>query len=79
MFTGRHDKNTVKYSELDKSRLFGLSMSAEKPIPPANSECCESGCSRCVWDTYYEEMQVWNAEQQAAKAAEKQTAETKES
>lgn len=54
-------------------------MSAEKPIPPANSECCESGCSRCVWDTYYEEMQVWNAEQQAAKAAEKQTAETKES
>lgn len=35
----------------------------EKPTPPADSECCESGCSPCVWDTYYEALTEWNATQ----------------
>jgi hypothetical protein len=28
------------------------------PVPPAmpmDSECCESGCERCVWTVYQEE------------------------
>ena len=29
----------------------------EKPIPPADGACCESGCSPCVWDFYYEERE----------------------
>lgn len=40
-----------------------MSMSKEKPLPPGDSECCESGCSRCVWDTYFEELDAWNEAQ----------------
>ncbi|WP_290700104.1 oxidoreductase-like domain-containing protein [Amphritea sp.] len=50
-------------------------MSTEKPTPPADCECCESGCTPCVWDTYYEELQAWNAKQKASKEAEKQKTE----
>ncbi len=54
-------------------------MSTEKPTPPADCECCESGCSICVWDSYYEELHAWNAEQQAFKEAQMQKADTEES
>ncbi len=27
-----------------------------KPEPPLPSECCESGCDPCVYDTYAEEL-----------------------
>ena len=30
--------------------------SKEKPIPPGDFECCESGCSQCVWDIYFDEL-----------------------
>jgi cytochrome-b5 reductase len=39
----------------------------DKPIPPADGECCESGCDLCVWDIYYAALRVWEA-QQAAQA-----------
>lgn len=39
----------------------------EKPMPPADCECCESGCSSCVWDLYYEALYIWNAQQAAVK------------
>ncbi|GGK60777.1 oxidoreductase-like domain-containing protein [Amphritea balenae] len=45
-------------------------MTLEKPTRPADFECCEGQCSPCVWDTYFEEMNAWNAAQKAAKAAE---------
>lgn len=51
----------------------------EKPIPPADGECCESGCEPCVWDSYYEELHAWNAKQKKlkeAEAAKDQTSET---
>ncbi|WP_075107927.1 oxidoreductase-like domain-containing protein [Neptuniibacter marinus] len=35
----------------------------EKPTPPAACECCENACSPCVWDTYFEALAVWNAQQ----------------
>ncbi|WP_374336541.1 oxidoreductase-like domain-containing protein [Methyloversatilis sp.] len=25
------------------------------PVMPMDSECCESGCERCVWTVYQEE------------------------
>ncbi|WP_245578196.1 oxidoreductase-like domain-containing protein [Marinobacterium litorale] len=40
----------------------------EKPTPPMEGECCESECSPCVWDTYYEEMHAWREEQARLKA-----------
>ncbi|REG84216.1 oxidoreductase-like domain-containing protein [Marinomonas pollencensis] len=42
---------------------------SERPTPPEDWECCESECSPCVWDTYYEELREWNAEQKAMKSA----------
>ncbi|WP_286238659.1 oxidoreductase-like domain-containing protein [Neptuniibacter halophilus] len=51
-----------------------MTNSPERPTPPGEYECCESGCSPCVWDTYYEELNAWNAAQMAAKA--EQAAET---
>jgi len=38
----------------------------EKPLPPGASECCEGGCSPCVWDRYYEELNEWQARYLAA-------------
>ncbi|KAH7692666.1 Cytochrome-b5 reductase protein [Dioscorea alata] len=29
----------------------------EKPLP---GDCCGSGCMRCVWDVYYEELEAYN-------------------
>jgi hypothetical protein len=34
-----------------------------KPTPPEDWECCESECSPCVWDTYYEDLREWQAQQ----------------
>lgn len=51
----------------------------ERPTPPEDWECCESECSPCVWDDYYEAMREWNAEQKALKedAEKAQSAPTK--
>lgn len=35
-----------------------------KPVPPErphDSECCQSGCSPCVFDFYYEQMDDYRA------------------
>lgn len=29
----------------------------EKPMP---GDCCGSGCVRCVWDVYYDELEEYN-------------------
>jgi len=47
-------------------------MTRERPTPPADFECCEGQCSPCVWDTYFEDLQAWNAEQNAVKEAAEQ-------
>lgn len=36
---------------------------SERPVPPEDYECCESGCDPCVWDTYYANLAQWQAEQ----------------
>lgn len=45
-----------------------MTANAERPVPPADNECCEGGCSPCVWDHYYEAMRVWQEQQKAEKA-----------
>ena len=37
-----------------------------KPYPPADDDCCGGGaCCPCVWDQYYAEMKIWNAQRAA--------------
>lgn len=41
-----------------------------KPEPPNPQDCCESGCTRCVYTVYDEELQRWkDAVKQAADTA----------
>ncbi|RVU31604.1 oxidoreductase-like domain-containing protein [Neptunomonas marina] len=42
----------------------------ERPTPPGDYECCESGCEPCVWDTYYAELNAWQAKQAATTKTE---------
>lgn len=45
----------------------------EKPLPPGENECCESGaCSPCVWDRYYGELRAWRIRQSELKAQREQ-------
>lgn len=42
-------------------------MSEKQVIPPPPDkpepyECCGSGCSPCVYDYYYEELEKWEAQ-----------------
>ncbi len=39
----------------------------DKPTPPADCECCENGCSPCVWDIYFDALAEWKATQAKAK------------
>ncbi|PWA75353.1 oxidoreductase [Artemisia annua] len=32
----------------------------EPPEKPLAGDCCGSGCVRCVWDVYYEELEEYN-------------------
>jgi len=41
-----------------------MSNSHEKPITPADDDCCGGGaCNPCVWDHYYTELQKWRIEE----------------
>lgn len=43
--------------EKEKEKIVKLPPPPEKPLP---GDCCGSGCVRCVWDVYYEELEDYN-------------------
>lgn len=43
--------------EKEKEKTLKLPPPPEKPLP---GDCCGSGCVRCVWDVYYEELEAYN-------------------
>ncbi|GFY80320.1 hypothetical protein Acr_01g0001290 [Actinidia rufa] len=43
--------------ETEKVEAEKLPPPPEKPLP---GDCCGSGCIRCVWDVYYEELEDYN-------------------
>ena len=58
---------------LDSDPSARESTMTEKPQPPLEGECCESECSPCVWDRYYEELAAWRqaqAQQPSAQQAD---------
>ncbi|KAK6288140.1 hypothetical protein POUND7_014319 [Theobroma cacao] len=47
----------------DKKKGDEEKLAKKLPPPPEKPEpgdCCGSGCVRCVWDVYYEELEVYN-------------------
>lgn len=41
----------------EKEKSVKLPPPPDKPLP---GDCCGSGCVRCVWDVYYEELEAYN-------------------
>ncbi|KAF8102994.1 hypothetical protein N665_0189s0044 [Sinapis alba] len=52
--TSTEEKSKV---DEDKKEEVTLPPPPEKPEP---GDCCGSGCVRCVWDVYYEELEEYN-------------------
>ncbi|KAL7104586.1 hypothetical protein ACP275_08G254900 [Erythranthe tilingii] len=56
--TDLRDSGEEKQKESEKSK-------STPPIPPPPEkplagDCCGSGCVRCVWDVYYDELEEYN-------------------
>ena len=50
-----------------------MTVTTEKPFPPADDDCCGGGaCNPCVWDHYYAELQKWRIEQATLKEQQTQ-------
>eukprot|EP00850_Spirogloea_muscicola_P008791 SM000048S16503 [mRNA] locus=s48:86950:87210:- [translate_table: standard] len=39
------------------------------PDRPDPDDCCGGGCAPCVWDTYYDQLEAYEARLAAAQAA----------
>ncbi|XP_023518260.1 uncharacterized protein LOC111781791 [Cucurbita pepo subsp. pepo] len=46
-----------KEKKATEKKAVKLPPPPEKPLP---GDCCGSGCVRCVWDVYYEELEDYN-------------------
>ena len=42
-----------------------------RPEEPTEGECCGSGCERCVWSVYFENLVEWQDRQAAAEKEQK--------
>ncbi|KAG2239297.1 hypothetical protein Bca4012_024046 [Brassica carinata] len=51
------DKVVEEKKDKDKKEEVPLPEPPEKPEP---GDCCGSGCVRCVWDVYYDELEEYN-------------------
>ncbi|CAI9110871.1 OLC1v1010962C1 [Oldenlandia corymbosa var. corymbosa] len=51
------DKKEEGDKESEKSTPKNIPPPPEKPLP---DDCCGSGCVRCVWDVYYDELEEYN-------------------
>lgn len=53
------DTTTSNYNNVNnvKEKEVEIPPPPEKPLP---GDCCGSGCVRCVWDIYYEELDEYN-------------------
>ncbi|MFD2167635.1 oxidoreductase-like domain-containing protein [Thalassotalea euphylliae] len=45
----------------------------EKPTPPGENECCDSACTPCVWDIFYEKRRKWRIQEAERREKEKQS------
>ncbi|KAF8377887.1 hypothetical protein HHK36_031275 [Tetracentron sinense] len=50
-------KEKKKIEEKDEEEGNELPPPPEKPLP---GDCCGSGCVRCVWDIYYDDLEDYN-------------------
>ena len=57
-------KLDVNSSVVSKTEIVGKKGTIKPPLEPPEKplpgDCCGSGCVRCVWDVYYEELEAYN-------------------
>eukprot|EP01018_Ginkgo_biloba_P026069 Gb_09328 [translate_table: standard] len=46
-----------KQKEIERLVMEKIGPPPEKPLP---GDCCGNGCEPCVWDTYFDELQLYN-------------------
>ncbi|KAK9054244.1 hypothetical protein SSX86_025322 [Deinandra increscens subsp. villosa] len=51
------DGSSVVKDPKDTQKSSEIPPPPEKPLP---GDCCGSGCVRCVWDVYYDELEEYN-------------------
>ncbi|GJU79417.1 oxidoreductase-like protein [Tanacetum coccineum] len=54
------DKKEVKSCNDTKEPVKVPEKLPEPPEKPLAGDCCGSGCVRCVWDVYYDELEEYN-------------------
>ncbi|KAK4368099.1 hypothetical protein RND71_011891 [Anisodus tanguticus] len=54
------ESTTNNKTEADKNQEKSKVTIPPPPEKPLSGDCCGSGCVRCVWDIYYEELQEYN-------------------
>ncbi|KAH7283271.1 hypothetical protein KP509_35G069600 [Ceratopteris richardii] len=60
---GMDRRSPLRKEEQDSDLLRKqLGEPPEKPLP---GDCCGSGCVRCVWDIYFEELDDYNSRKAA--------------
>ncbi|KAF3325003.1 Oxidoreductase-like protein [Carex littledalei] len=54
-------EGSIEIKKSDKETKPEVSKKAlEPPEKPLPGDCCGSGCVRCVWDIYYDELEEYN-------------------
>ncbi|KAI3420635.1 Glutaredoxin domain-containing protein [Psidium guajava] len=50
----------VKREDVEDEKRSAPAPPRPPPERPSPGDCCGSGCVRCVWDVYYEELEAYN-------------------
>ncbi|XP_013612091.1 PREDICTED: UPF0651 protein YPL107W, mitochondrial [Brassica oleracea var. oleracea] len=53
------ETSTEEKGKVDEDKEEEISL-PPPPEKPEAGDCCGSGCVRCVWDVYYEELEEYN-------------------
>lgn len=53
------ETSTEEKGKVDEDKKEEISL-PPPPEKPEAGDCCGSGCVRCVWDVYYEELEEYN-------------------
>lgn len=70
---GKEKKTLVPIEQSERKSCVSQPTPPEKPLP---GDCCGSGCVRCVWDLYYEELEEYNSLLSNIDTSVEQTTET---
>lgn len=54
------DQESINKEKEEQSKELPPPPPLPPPEKPEPGDCCGSGCVRCVWDVYYEELEAYD-------------------